>query len=81
MITDKKGCEIMFEPWQLGMIDEAGYNGIRDEHIDRVASSLLSTGLTEIDRSTFESHCRRNGIDPDNFTQSDLDKLQAKLNG
>lgn len=39
----------MFEPWQLGLIDEAGYNGIRDEHIEKVAESLLSTGLTEID--------------------------------
>ena len=70
----------MFEPWQLGMIDEAGYNGIRDEHIDRVADSLLSTGLAEIDRSTFNSHCRRCGIDPDNFSQADLDRLQNKLN-
>lgn len=30
------------------MIDEAGYNGIRDEHIEKVADSLLSTGLTEL---------------------------------
>lgn len=43
----------MFEPWQLAAMDDAGYNGIRDEHIDRVVESLLSTGLTEIDRSTF----------------------------
>ena len=46
----------MFEPWQLAMIDEAGYNGIRDEHIEKVAESLLASGLTEIDRSTFERH-------------------------
>lgn len=70
----------MFEPWQLGMIDEAGYNGIRDEHIEKVADSLLSTGLTEIDRGTFESHCYKCGINPDNFTQSDLDRLEEKLN-
>ena len=70
----------MFEPWQLAMIDEAGYNGIRDEHIDRVAASLLSTGLTNIDRDTFEHHCRMCGIDPDNFSQEDLDALEIKLN-
>lgn len=70
----------MFEPWQLAMIDDAGYNGIRDEHIDRVAESLLATGLTEIDRSTFDYHCRKCGIDPNNFMQADLDRLQEKLN-
>ncbi len=70
----------MFTPMMLGMIDEAGYNGIRDEHIEKVAASLLSTGLTEIDRSTFNSHCRRCGIDPINFTQADLNRLQDKLN-
>lgn len=65
----------MFEPWQLGMIDEAGYNGIRDEHIEKVAASLLSTGLTEIDGYTFESHCLKCGITPKNLTQYDLDRL------
>ena len=44
----------MFKPWQLAVIDDAGYNGIRDEHIDRVAQSLLATGLAEIDHNTFE---------------------------
>lgn len=70
----------MFEPWQLAAIDDAGYNGIRDEHIERVAESLLLTGLTEIDRSTFDYHCRKCGVDPDNFTQDDLNQLQKKLN-
>ena len=70
----------MFEPWQLAAIDDAGYNGIRDEHIERVAESLLLTGLTEIDRSTFDYHYRKCGIDPDNFTQDDLNQLQKKLN-
>lgn len=70
----------MFEPWQLAAIDDAGYNGIREEHIKKVAESLLSTGLTEIDRSTFEHHCHKCGVDPCNFTQDDLDQLQKKLN-
>lgn len=70
----------MFEPWQLAMIDDAGYNGIRDEHIEKVAHSLLSTGLTEIDCDTFNYHCHKCGIDPNNFTQSDLDTLESRLN-
>ena len=71
----------MFNAWQLNAIDETGYNGIRDEHIEKVAESLLSAGLTEIDRDTFEHHCYLCGIDPDNFTDDDLDILQERLNG
>lgn len=70
----------MYEPWQLAAMDGAGYNGIRDEHIDRVAESLLATGLTEIDRSTFDYHCQKCGVDPRNFTQEDLYRLQERLN-
>ena len=54
----------MFEPWQLAMIDDAGYNGIRDEHIDR---------------STFDYHCHKCGIEPNNFTQVDLGCLQRRI--
>ncbi len=70
----------MFEAWQLAAIDEAGYNGIRDEHIEKVANSLSAAGVTELDRETFENHCRKCGIDPDNFTQSDLERLEKMLN-
>ena len=70
---------MVFEPWQLAMLDDAGYNGIRDEHIDRVAESLLATGLTEIDRSTFDYHCHKCGVDPSNFTQADLYVLELLL--
>ena len=66
----------MFEPWQLAAMDDAGYNGIRNEHIERVAESLLATGLTEIDRATFEHHCHKCGIDLNNFTQENLERLQ-----
>lgn len=70
----------MFEPWQLAAMDEAGYNGIREEHIERLADSLRSTGLSDIDNETFERHCRKCGIEPDNFTQDDLDRLEDELN-
>lgn len=71
----------MYEPWQLGMIDEAGYNGIREEHISRLAQSLKTTGQSNIDRDTFERHCYKCGIDPDNFSQDDLNELERTLNG
>lgn len=69
----------MFEAWQLGMIDEAGYNGIRKEHIDEVINMILSSGITVVDGTAFEDCCYRCGIDPDNFTQADLDKLEDRL--
>lgn len=70
----------MFEYWELAMIDEAGYNGIRDEHIEKLARSLISSGVTEIDRDTFKRHCHKCGIAPSNFKQKDLDRLLEKLN-
>lgn len=70
----------MFTPWQLGMIDEAGYNGIREEQIERVAAAISATGLTQIDRDTFERCCWQCGVDPGNFRQTDLDRLENRLN-
>ena len=70
----------MFEYWELAMIDEAGYNGICDEHIEKLARSLISAGVTEIDRYTFERHCHKCGIVPSNFEQKDLDRLQERPN-
>lgn len=71
---------MLFEPWMLAAMDEAGYNGIRNEHIDAVAAELLSTGRTDISRADFETACERCGIDPDNFTQADLNALEDALN-
>ena len=58
----------MFEPWQLGLIDEAGYNGIRPEHIRRVGDELNKLPYDNLDEQDFRSACRRACIDPDNFT-------------
>lgn len=70
----------MYEPWELGVIDEAGYNGITDEHIERVVESLLHSGLTDIDYATFAHHCRLCNVDPDLFDETDLERLQEMLN-
>jgi len=71
---------LAFSPWELAAIDQAGYNGIRDEHIEAVAEKLLAIGKTEIDRQIFNDACYSLGINPDNFNQRDLDRLQEKLN-
>ena len=70
-----------FEPWMLAAIDEAGYNGIRQEHIEAVGQEILCTGLTQVSWQDFESACYRRGIAPENFTQADLDALESYLNG
>lgn len=79
-LNNEKGAMNMFDPWMLAAIDRAGYNGIRDEHIEAVAEELRSSGGCCVSRADFDTACRRCGIDPDSFTQSDLDELQDALN-
>lgn len=69
----------MFDPWMLAAIDDAGYNGIRDEHLDRVADEIYKTGLSEIDRDTFDHVCRRAGVNSDLFDAKSLERLKNKL--
>lgn len=70
----------MYKPWQLAAMDEAGYNGIREEHLEKMEQAIVDTGLHEIDQDTFDRCCNRCGIDPRNFKQEDLDRLQDRLN-
>lgn len=69
----------MFDPWMLAAIDDAGYNGIRDEHLYRVADEIYKTGLSEIDRDTFDCACRRAGVNSDLFDEESFEKLKDKL--
>ena len=69
----------MFDPWMLAAIDDAGYNGIRDEHLDRVADEIYKTGLFEIDRDTFDRACRREGVDSNLFDEESIERLKNKL--
>lgn len=69
-----------FEPWMLAAMDDAGFNGITDEHIRRVARDIQEIGQAYIDRQTFNRACFAVGVDPENFTQDDLDKLEEVLN-
>ena len=69
-----------FEPWILAAMDDACFNGITDEHIRRVAGELQKIGQAYIDRQTFGRACYAAGVDPENFTQEDLEKLEDVLN-
>lgn len=69
-----------FEPWMLAAMDDAGFNGITDEHIRRVAGELRKIGQAYIDRQTFDRACYTVGVNPENFAQEDLDELAEVLN-
>ena len=69
-----------YEPWMLAAMDRAGYNGITDAHIEAVAREIMEAGIAQVTRKVFDEVCHRCGIDPDNFTQDDLDRLEEQLN-
>ena len=69
-----------FEPWQLAMMEEYGQTDTSDGLINRVARRLAQSPNDTIDTAEFRSACIEVGVDPDSFTQRDLDKLQRKLN-
>ena len=71
---------MQFEPWQLAMMEEYGQTDTSDGLINRVARRLAQSPNDTIDTAEFRSACIEVGVDPDSFSQSDLDKLQRKLN-
>ena len=71
---------MFYEPWKLAAIDQAGYNGITDAHIDAVAEEILKTGITQVSREKFNAACYRCDVNPNNFTQDDLNALEDRLN-
>ena len=69
-----------FKPWHLAAMEEHGYTDTSDGLINRVAFRLAKSPNDTIDTAEFRRACIACGVDPDSFTQSDLDKLQRKLN-
>lgn len=70
----------MFKPWMLAAMEDEGYMDTSDGLINRVAKYLANSPNETIDTAEFRSACIACNVDPDSFTQSDLDKLQNKLN-
>ena len=70
----------MFKPWMLAAMEEEGFVDTSDGLINRVAKYLAKSPNDTIDTAEFHSTCIACNVDPDSFTQSDLDKLQKKLN-
>ena len=70
----------MFKPWMLAAMEDEGYMDTSDGLINRVAKYLAKSPNDTIDTAEFRRACIACNVDPDSFTQSDLDKLQKKLN-
>lgn len=70
----------MFKDWQLAMMEDYGMMDTNTGLINRVARHLAKSPNETIDTEEFRSVCLFCGVDPDSFTDSDLDQLQRKLN-
>ena len=70
----------MFKDWQLAMMEDYGLMDTNTGLINRVARTLAQSPNDTIDTAEFRSDCSSCGVDPDSFTQRDLEQLQRKLN-
>ena len=70
----------MFEAWQHAMMEDYGLMDTNTGLINRVARRLAQSPNDTIDTAEFRRACISSGVDPDSFSQQDLDQLQRKLN-
>ena len=70
----------MFKDWQLAMMEDYGLTDTGTGLVNRVARHLANSPNDTIDTAEFRTACFACGVDPDSFTQSDLEQLQRKLN-
>lgn len=69
-----------FEPWMLTAMEEEGYMDTSDGLINRVANYLQYSQNATIGAEEFRKACIACDVDPDSFTQRDLNQLQRMLN-
>ena len=69
-----------FKDWHLAAMEETGYMTTNTGLINRVANKLAQSPNDTIDTAEFRQACISCNVDPDSFTQSDLEQLQGRLN-
>ncbi len=69
-----------FKPWHFVAMEEYGFTTTNTGLINRVARYLADSPNNEIGPEEFRSACIACNVDPDLFTQEDLNILQHKLN-
>ena len=70
----------MLKGWQLAAMEDYGLTDTNTGLINRVARYLAQSPSDTIGTEEFRRACAACGVDPDSFTQSDLEQLQKKLN-
>ena len=70
----------MIEAWKLAKMEDYGLTDTDTGLVNRVARRLAGSPNDVIDTEEFRRACLDCGVDPDSFTQSDLSRLQRKLN-
>lgn len=68
-----------FLPWQLAVMEDYGLMTTKEGLINRVARYLADNAEGTVDESFFRDACFNCDVDPDCFTDYDLEKLQKKL--
>ncbi len=66
-------------PGFLGYMESEGCMDTDEGLISRIAKVLNNSPNDVIDTADFRSACISVGVDPDSFTQDDLERLQRKL--
>ncbi len=69
-----------YKAWHLAAMEEAGLLDTDESLINRVARRLAKSPNDTIETAEFRRACIECNVDPDSFTQSDLDQLQRVLN-
>ena len=69
-----------YKAWHLAALEDFGYTDTNDGLINRVAYRLAKSNKETINTAEFRQACIACNVDPDSLTQSDLDKLQRKMN-
>ena len=69
----------MLHSWMLAMLEESGYGDTNEALLNRVARYLAASPNDIINTDEFQQSCLACGVDPDSFSEGDLEELQRKL--
>ena len=66
--------------WHMAVLEDYGYGDTNTALINRVARQLSKSESSVIENDEFFEACKSCNVDPQSFTQKDLDELQKKIN-